>query len=251
MNLGDRHNFSCAGFAQALQAYGKAKDLFIDETLLNKGETPEEFLNRMYRFGAWRVVMMAGLTDWAVYKADDMLRKDFPEVDEDREAMMRHYHFFEDRLLKITESPEDYILDIRQKAYERNSKKMEALLNGLRKEYERKEVPGADCCAMLGLFLNMAELASKVYKSSIKPLGTRLQAFLPTYIADALRRLERSESAADRILGQIDSEKRIFGCETNSNLIKLAHDLFLHVISPEELRVAAEYANKELRKGEQ
>lgn len=240
--------FSCAGFAQALQAYNKEREKFIDESLLNEGETPEEFLNRMYRFGAWRVVMMAGLCDWAIYKADDMLRESYPTLVEDREAMMRHYHFYEERLLCITEAPEDYIADIRLKAYERNSRKMNALLNSLRKEYKSKGVPAEDICSMLGLFLNVAELTHKVYEVSIKPLGTRLQAFLPTYIADALRRLERSESAAERILEKIDKERIIFKCESNDTLLQLAHELFLNAISPDELEAAAKFANKELKK---
>ena len=68
----------------------------VDTSMKAENESLEDYVNRLYKFMVYRTIMLTGLTDWSVYKLDDMLREQCPDNVEYREAMMRRYHLMED-----------------------------------------------------------------------------------------------------------------------------------------------------------
>lgn len=239
---------ACNNLVQALAAYRKQA---VDTSLMNEGETLDGYASRMYAFGVWRMIMVSGITDWLVYRADDMLRREAAECEADREAMMHHYHLYEDRLHMLTEAPDDYIDDIRSKAYDRHSRKVEALVNAVDKEYRSLGIPHNGLCATLCVLENFVVVSQQAYRASVRPLGEVIRKQLPTHAEDALRRLERSGDAAGRLLLAIDKDRLGEGKKANETMTRLAMELLESVVSPAELNRAAAYANKELKKEEQ
>ena len=235
-------------YVQAINAY---KRQAMDKSLMLEGETEQDYTHRMYALGVWRLILVSGIADWAVYKADDLLRAHLPALEADRKAMMRHYGFFEDRMHMITEAPDDYLDDVRYKSLERHSHKLNALLNAVRKEYATLGVPFPEVCATLCLFTNFVIVAREAYRTYVKVLGEAIVKQLPSYPEDALRRLERSGLAADRLIQAIDKERLSEGKAATDVIVKISKELLESIISAEELNRAAEYANKEYRKAEQ
>ena len=235
-------------YVQAINAY---KRQAMDKSLMLEGETEQDYTHRMYALGVWRLILVSGIADWAVYKADDLLRAHLPALEADREAMMRHYGFFEDRMHMMTEAPDDYLDDVRYKSLERHSHKLNALLNAVRKEYATLGVPFPEVCATLCLFTNFVIVAREAYRTYVKVLGEAIVKQLPSYPEDALRRLERSGLAADRLIQAIDKERLSEGKAATDVIVKISKELLESIISAEELNRAAEYANKEYRKAEQ
>lgn len=236
---------ACRNLVQAINAYKKQA---VDTSLMDDGETLDHYATRLYSFGVWRMVMVAGITDWLAYRADDMLRSGMPGCGEDREAMMRHYHLYEDRLHMLTEAPDDYIDDIRSKAYDRHARKVVALVNAVTKEYRTLGVPHAEVCATLCVLENFVLVSQRAYRASVSPLGGTICRQLPTHAEDALRRLERCGDAVGRLLRAIDTEGLGEGRTANGTMTRLARELLESVVSPDELNRAAAYANSELRK---
>lgn len=231
-----------------VQAIADGKRKAIDRSMMLEGEDIQSYIHRMHALGVWRLVMVSGITDWAVYRADDLLRRELPGLDRDREAMMRHYHFYEDRLHMMTKAPDDYLDDIRLKACQRHRRKLEALLKAVCKEYARIGVPCPKACATLCIFTNFIIVAEEAYRAYVRILGDGVARQLPTFAEDAIRRLERSGAAAGRIIGEIDTGRRSSDMTATAVISRMAKGLLESIISPDELNRAAEYANKEYRK---
>lgn len=234
-------------YIQAVNAY---KRQAIDTHLKHDDETLEEYIDRIYALGVWRLIMVSGITDWAVYRADDLLREQRPDLEQDRAAMMRHYTFYEDRLHMLTNAPDDYLDDIRLKALQRHRRKVDALSNAVRKEYTHLGVPFAEVCTTLCLFTNFIVVAEKTYRAYVELLGEAIIKQLPTYPEDAIRRLERSGNAANRLIEAIDTQGLAAGRVGTKVTERIVQGLLDSIISAEELDRAAAYANKEYRKAE-
>lgn len=236
---------ACRNLVQAINAY---KRQAVDTSLMDEGETLSHYATRLYAFGVWRMIMVSGITDWLAYRADDMLRQEARECEDNREAMMHHYHLYEDRLHMLTEAPDDYIDDIRSKAYDRHARKVVALVNAVTKEYRTLGVPHAEVCATLCVLENFVLVSQRAYRATVKPLGGTICRQLPTHAEDALRRLERCGDAVGRLLRAIDTEGLGEGRTANGTMTRLARELLESVVSPDELNRAAAYANSELKK---
>lgn len=234
-------------YIQAINAY---KRQAIDTHLKQEGETMDEYVHRIYALGVWRLIMVSGITDWAVYKADDLLRGQRPDLERYREAMMRHYHFYEDRMHMLTEAPDDYLDDIRLKALQRHRRKVDALGNAVLKEYTHLGVPNPEVCTALCLFLNFIIVAEKSYRAYVELLGETIVKQLPSFPEDAIRRLERSGNAANRLIEAIDHEGLGTGKGGTKVTERIVQGLLESIVSTDELNRAAAYANKEYRKAE-
>lgn len=235
-------------YVQAINAY---KRQAMDKSLMLEGETEQEYIHRMYALGVWRLIIVSGIADWAVYKADDLLRTHLSALEADREAMMRHYGFFEDRMHMMTEAPDDYLDDVRYKSLERQRHRLDALFNAVRKEYATLGVPFPEVCATLCLFTNFVIVAKAAYRAYIKVLGEAIIKQLPTHPEDALRRLDRSGLAANRLLRAIDTERLGEDKAGTAVIVRMSKELLESIISAEELNRAAAYANKEYKKAQQ
>lgn len=58
---------ACRNLVQAITAYKKQA---VDTSLMDEGETLDHYATRLYSFGVWRMVMVAGITDWLAYRAE-------------------------------------------------------------------------------------------------------------------------------------------------------------------------------------
>lgn len=234
------------GLVQAITAYRKQA---VDKSLMEPGESLSNYASRLYAFGTWRVIMASGVTDKFVYDADSRLREETGEWEEDRAAMMHHYHLFEGRIHPLlVRTDEDYTSDMREKVCERNKRKMNALVNALTKEIAKAGVPHPGAMAVLSAYANFAYLTKDIYEASVKPLGEVIRKQLPTDARDALLRLERSAEAALRIMKRIDVGGKYGSVQTNERTKKFAYELFLNIVNPDELERAVKYANKEAKK---
>ena len=173
-----------------------------------------------------------------------------PGLEQHREAMMRHYHYYEDRLHNMTNAPDDYMDDVRYKSLQRHRRKLDALFNAVYKEYDKMKVANPDICATLCLFTNFILVSTYAYRAYIKPLGEAIIKQLPTYAEDAIRRLERSGDAANRMLEAIDIDHIGEGRAATAMMSRISKGLLESIVSVDELNRAASYANKEYKRAE-
>ena len=220
----------------------------VDTSMKAENESLEDYVNRLYKFMVYRTIMLTGLTDWSVYKLDDMLREQCPDNVEYREAMMRRYHLMEEQINQLTMAPEDYIADMRLKTYQRHKRKMESLFNGLCKIYLKEGMRKAEVCAMISIYINMVELMHKCYNSALGTLGETVSRNIPKRLSQVLSWARLSQEAAIRMFKEIDVEGIMEKCEGNKKLFEQSQRLAESILSNDELERAVKYANQEYYK---
>lgn len=229
---------------QAINAY---KAQAPDSSLMKPGETPAQMATRMYAFAISRLLMAVAITDGFVYKADSLVRSDMPEADKLRQGMMRHYWRFTDRLATLTDAPQDFIDDLREKALKRMHRKMQALVNAIDKEFVRLGIGHHECCAVLCAYGNFITVAREAYQASVRPLGQVLIKSLPKYPMQALDVLDMSGEYANKIITLADPGHLGEGHKPNAAMTRLAESLLEKMASNEEFSRAANYALKGMK----
>lgn len=175
----------------------------VKTSLMNPGETPSHFIDRVQQTACWRTISATALTDTVIYQLSDTLRERHPELEELRSALIDYYEKYSTRANGAFLCPEDLVLDFRLHFSKGAKRQINAFTNRAVKSVRELGIEDYETVALLCTYLKFADTIREVYRVCVEPLG-RLAKKLPDHLPRAFTILEMSERKALAIINSLN-----------------------------------------------